>query len=81
MLTLVCAQIRDLFAMQLLRISGMSPPKAAAIVAQYATPMQLCRAFENSNKPEKLLKNLEWQAKKRLGPALSKKIHEHFTCC
>lgn len=64
--------------MQLLSITGLSPPKAAAITAKWATPALLLKAYADSAKPELMLQDLEWQAGKRLGPALSKKVWEHF---
>lgn len=67
-----------MFAMQLLVIRGVSPLKAAAITKAYRTPILLIRAFSQALRPEHLLEDLEWQPRKRLGPALSKKVYEHF---
>lgn len=64
--------------MQLLTITGVSPPKAAVITTKFPTIARLMEGFNSSNDAKTLLQDLEWQPGKRIGPALSKKVWEYY---
>uniref|UniRef100_A0A8C5MNM4 Crossover junction endonuclease MUS81 n=1 Tax=Leptobrachium leishanense TaxID=445787 RepID=A0A8C5MNM4_9ANUR len=70
--------IRDVFARQLMQISGLSSDKATAIIEIYSTPASLMVAYEHcvtTEEKEKLLSNVKFgKLQRNLGPVLSRTI-------
>lgn len=77
-----CQTVREVFARQLLQISGLSGDKAAAIIEQYPTPHSLLSAYErcsNEAEQEKLLSSIRCgKLKRNLGPALSRTVFQLY---
>lgn len=76
--------VRDMFIRQLLQLKTLSLDKALAIVRSYPTPSRLVRAFDecqrNGMAGDLLLAKLEFGvAKRAIGPAISKSVHQLFT--
>ncbi|XP_056383495.1 crossover junction endonuclease MUS81 [Hyla sarda] len=70
--------VREVFARQLMQISGVSGEKATAILERYSTPASLLSAYEccsSTEEKEKLLSNVKCgKLQRNLGPVLSKTI-------
>ncbi|XP_053305678.1 crossover junction endonuclease MUS81 [Spea bombifrons] len=70
--------VKEVFARQLMQISGVSGEKAAAVLDRYGTPASLMSAYErcNSNEEkEKMLSNVKCgKLQRNLGPVMSKTI-------
>ena len=73
--------VRDLFAMQLMQITGMSGRKARAVVEVYPTPVGLWKAYQQCStqqEKDKLLAGLTVN-NRRFGDVLSKRICQTFS--
>ncbi|KAG7218664.1 hypothetical protein INR49_019788 [Caranx melampygus] len=86
-----CQTVREVFARQLMQISGLSGDKAAAILEQYSTPHSLFSAYDRCSteaEKEKLLSSVRYGKLKRfvesdaklwnLGPALSRTVYQLY---
>ncbi|XP_022616887.1 crossover junction endonuclease MUS81 [Seriola dumerili] len=77
-----CQTVREVFARQLMQISGLSGDKAAAILEQYSTPHSLLAAYEqcaSEAEKEKLLSSIRYgKLKRNLGPALSRTVYQLY---
>ncbi|KAK2862834.1 hypothetical protein Q5P01_002367 [Channa striata] len=77
-----CQTVREVFARQLMQISGLSGDKAAAILEQYNTPHSLLTAYDkctSESEKEKLLSSVRYgKLKRNLGPALSKTVYQLY---
>ncbi|XP_008433834.1 crossover junction endonuclease MUS81 isoform X2 [Poecilia reticulata] len=77
-----CQTVREVFARQLMQISGLSGDKAAAILEQYGTPHSLLAAYEkcgSESEKEKLLSCIRYgKLKRNLGPALSRTVYQLY---
>ncbi|KAK5621804.1 Crossover junction endonuclease mus81 [Crenichthys baileyi] len=77
-----CQTVREVFARQLMQISGLSGDKAAAILGQYSTPYSLLAAYEKCGseaEKEKLLSCIRYgKLKRNLGPALSRTVYQLY---
>ncbi|KAM4537231.1 crossover junction endonuclease MUS81 [Odontesthes bonariensis] len=77
-----CQTVREVFARQLMQISGLSGDKATAILEQYSTPHSLLTAYEqcaNEAEKEKLLSCIRYgKLKRNLGPALSRTLYQLY---
>ncbi|KAM9301801.1 crossover junction endonuclease MUS81 [Gastrophryne carolinensis] len=75
--------IKEVFARQLMQISGVSGEKAAAILERYNTPTSLLSAYDccsSTEEREKLLSNVKCgKLQRNLGPVLSKTISQLYT--
>nr|XP_046236993.1 crossover junction endonuclease MUS81 [Scatophagus argus]XP_046236994.1 crossover junction endonuclease MUS81 [Scatophagus argus]XP_046236995.1 crossover junction endonuclease MUS81 [Scatophagus argus] len=73
-----CQTVREVFARQLMQISGLSGDKAAAILEHYNSPHSLLTAYEqcvSEADKEKLLSSIRYgKLKRNLGPALSRTV-------
>ncbi|XP_069821500.1 crossover junction endonuclease MUS81 [Dendropsophus ebraccatus] len=74
--------VREVFARQLMQISGVSGEKAAAVLEKYSTPASLLSAYEcctSTEEKEKLLSNVKCgKLQRNLGPVLSKTISQLY---
>ncbi|KAG8437888.1 hypothetical protein GDO86_008546 [Hymenochirus boettgeri] len=74
--------VKEVFARQLMQISGVSGEKAAAILERYSTPASLVAAYaccNSSEEQEKLLSNVKCgKLHRNLGPVLSKTISQLY---
>ncbi|KAJ3584928.1 hypothetical protein NHX12_013651 [Muraenolepis orangiensis] len=74
--------VREVFARQLMQISGLSGDKAAAVLDQYATPCSLLSAYEScpsDTDREKLLSNIRYgKLNRNIGPALSRTVSQLY---
>ncbi|KAG9475290.1 hypothetical protein GDO78_003631 [Eleutherodactylus coqui] len=74
--------VKEVFARQLMQISGVSGEKATAILERYSTPASLLSAFEcctSTEEREKLLSNVKCgKLQRNLGPVLSKTISQLY---
>ncbi|XP_013876683.1 crossover junction endonuclease MUS81 isoform X1 [Austrofundulus limnaeus] len=74
--------VREVFARQLMQISGLSGDKAAAILELYSTPDSLLAAYDRCSseaEKEKLLSCIRCgKLKRNLGPALSRTIYQLY---
>ncbi|XP_075693469.1 structure-specific endonuclease subunit MUS81 isoform X4 [Rhinoderma darwinii] len=74
--------VKEVFARQLMQISGVSGEKAAAILERYSTPASLLTAYECctfTEEREKLLSNVKCgKLQRNLGPVLSKTISQFY---
>uniref|UniRef100_A0A3Q4M2F3 Crossover junction endonuclease MUS81 n=1 Tax=Neolamprologus brichardi TaxID=32507 RepID=A0A3Q4M2F3_NEOBR len=77
-----CQTVREVFARQLMQISGLSGDKAAAILEHYSTPHSLLTAYEQCTseaEKEKLLSSIRYgKLKRNLGPALSRTVYQLY---
>ncbi|KAM9335655.1 crossover junction endonuclease MUS81 [Symphorus nematophorus] len=77
-----CQTVREVFARQLMQISGLSGDKAAAILEIYNTPHSLLTAYErcaSEAEKEKLLSSIRYgKLKRNLGPALSRTVYQLY---
>ncbi|XP_030609769.1 structure-specific endonuclease subunit MUS81 isoform X1 [Archocentrus centrarchus] len=77
-----CQTVREVFARQLMQISGLSGDKAAAILEHYSTPHSLLTAYEqcaSESEKEKLLASIRYgKLKRNLGPALSRTVYQLY---
>ncbi|KAL7880290.1 hypothetical protein SRHO_G00025440 [Serrasalmus rhombeus] len=77
-----CQTVRDVFARQLMQISGISGDKAAAILEHYSTVSSLMKAYAQcatEAEGEKLLSSIKYgKLKRNLGPALSRTIYQLY---
>ncbi|KAL7875946.1 hypothetical protein AOLI_G00109090 [Acnodon oligacanthus] len=77
-----CQTVRDVFARQLMQISGISGDKAAAILEHYSTVSSLLKAYAQcatEAEGEKLLSSIKYgKLKRNLGPALSRTIYQLY---
>ncbi|XP_028262525.1 structure-specific endonuclease subunit MUS81 [Parambassis ranga] len=77
-----CQTVREVFARQLMQISGLSGDKAAAILEQYSTPHSLLTAYgqcASEAEKEKLLSSIRYgKLKRNLGPALSRTVYQLY---
>ncbi|XP_077863715.1 structure-specific endonuclease subunit MUS81-like [Saccoglossus kowalevskii] len=74
--------VTEMFAKQLMQISGLSAEKAKSILEKYRTPQGLLAAYggipENSGK-EKLLANLKYgKSQRNLGPSVSRMVYQLY---
>lgn len=78
-----CQTVREVFARQLMQISGLSGDKAAAILEHYSTLNSLLTAYEQCStdtEKEKLLSSIRYgKLKRNLGPALSRTIYQLYS--
>uniref|UniRef100_F7DUM7 Crossover junction endonuclease MUS81 n=1 Tax=Xenopus tropicalis TaxID=8364 RepID=F7DUM7_XENTR len=74
--------VKEVFARQLMQISGVSGEKAAAILEKYSTPASLMSAYEScssAEEKEKLLSSVKCgKLQRNLGPVLSKTISQLY---
>lgn len=74
--------VKEVFARQLMQISGVSGEKAAAILEKYSTLASLLDAYKacsTSEEREKLLSNIKCgKLQRNLGPALSKTLSQLY---
>ncbi|KAM8939735.1 structure-specific endonuclease subunit MUS81 [Pelodytes ibericus] len=74
--------VREVFARQLMQISGVSGEKATAILERFSTPASLLSAYEHcisTEEKEKLLSNVKCgKLQRNLGPVLSKTISQLY---
>ncbi|XP_031441011.1 crossover junction endonuclease MUS81 isoform X1 [Clupea harengus] len=77
-----CQTVREVFARQLMQISGLSGDKAAAILEHYNTVNSLVRAYgqcASEAQKEKLLSSIRYgKLKRNLGPALSRTVYQLY---
>uniref|UniRef100_A0A667YQU8 Crossover junction endonuclease MUS81 n=1 Tax=Myripristis murdjan TaxID=586833 RepID=A0A667YQU8_9TELE len=77
-----CQTVREVFARQLMQISGLSGDRAAAILEHYSTPRSLLTAYEqcaSEAEKEKLLSSIRYgKLKRNLGPALSRTVYQLY---
>ncbi|XP_062300940.1 crossover junction endonuclease MUS81 [Scomber scombrus] len=77
-----CQTVREVFARQLMQVSGLSGDKAAAILEQYSTPHSLLTAYErcaSEAEKEKLLSSIRYgKLKRNVGPALSRTVYQLY---
>ncbi|XP_061091844.1 crossover junction endonuclease MUS81 isoform X2 [Conger conger] len=77
-----CQTVREVFARQLMQISGISGDKAAAILEQYSTVSSLLQAYEQcptETDREKLLSSIRYgKLKRNVGPALSRTVYQLY---
>ncbi|KAM8747763.1 crossover junction endonuclease MUS81 [Acanthopagrus schlegelii] len=77
-----CQTVREVFARQLMQISGLSGDKAAAILEHYNTPHSLLTAYKrcvSEAEKEKLLSSIRYgKLKRNLGPALSRTVYQLY---
>uniref|UniRef100_A0A6Q2Y731 Crossover junction endonuclease MUS81 n=1 Tax=Esox lucius TaxID=8010 RepID=A0A6Q2Y731_ESOLU len=77
-----CQTVGEVFARQLMQISGLSGDKAAAILGRYATLHSLMKAYEqchSETEKEKLLSSIQYgKLKRNLGPALSRTVYQLY---
>ncbi|KAM8899418.1 crossover junction endonuclease MUS81 isoform 1-T2 [Spinachia spinachia] len=77
-----CQTVREVFARQLMQVSGLSGDKAAAILEQYSTPHSLLTAYERCTgeaQKEKLLSSIRYgKLKRNVGPALSRTVYQLY---
>ncbi|XP_034532981.1 crossover junction endonuclease MUS81 [Notolabrus celidotus] len=78
-----CQTVKEVFARQLMQISGLSGDKAAAVLEQYSTPHSLLTAYDrcaSEAEKEKLLSSIRYgKLKRNLGPALSKTVYQLYS--
>uniref|UniRef100_A0A3B3QWE8 Crossover junction endonuclease MUS81 n=1 Tax=Paramormyrops kingsleyae TaxID=1676925 RepID=A0A3B3QWE8_9TELE len=78
-----CQTVREVFARQLMQISGVSGDKAAAILEHYGTVSSLLQAYEQCSSDadrEKLLSSVRYgKLKRNIGPALSRTIYQLYS--
>ncbi|XP_077184665.1 structure-specific endonuclease subunit MUS81 isoform X2 [Paroedura picta] len=74
--------VSEVFARQLMQISGISGEKAAAILEQYKTPASLLAAYaacQTASEKEQLLSGIRCgKLRRNLGPALSKTLAQLY---
>lgn len=77
-----CQTVKEVFARQLMQISGLSGDKAAAILERYSTPHSLLTAYERCSseaEKEKLLSSIRYgKLNRNLGPALSRTVYQLY---
>ncbi|KAJ8007970.1 hypothetical protein DPEC_G00099870 [Dallia pectoralis] len=77
-----CQTVGEVFARQLMQISGLSGDKAVAILERYATLHSLRNAYEqchSETEKEKLLSSIQYgKLKRNLGPALSRTLYQLY---
>nr|XP_055053518.1 crossover junction endonuclease MUS81 [Misgurnus anguillicaudatus] len=77
-----CQTVREVFARQLMQISGVSGDKAAAILELYGTISSLLKAYDqctSETEKEKLLSSIKYgKLKRNIGPALSRTIYQLY---
>ncbi|XP_037613801.1 crossover junction endonuclease MUS81 isoform X1 [Sebastes umbrosus] len=77
-----CQTVKEVFARQLMQVSGLSGDKAAAILEQYSTPHSLLTAYDRcagEAQKEKLLSSIRYgKLKRNLGPALSRTVYQLY---
>ncbi|XP_063757299.1 crossover junction endonuclease MUS81 isoform X2 [Eleginops maclovinus] len=77
-----CQTVKEVFARQLMQVSGLSGDKAAAILELYSTPLSLLTAYERcagETEKEKLLSSIRYgKLKRNLGPALSRTVYQLY---
>ncbi|XP_078000727.1 structure-specific endonuclease subunit MUS81-like isoform X2 [Glandiceps talaboti] len=74
--------VTEMFAKQLMQVSGLSAEKAKSILEKYRTPKQLIAAYDDcysTEQREKLLSCLKYgKTKRNIGPALSRAVHQLY---
>lgn len=77
-----CQTVREVFARQLMQISGISGDKAAAILEHYSTVSSLLDAYKQCStdtEREKLLSSIKYgKLKRNIGPALSRTVYQLY---
>ncbi|XP_074554984.1 crossover junction endonuclease MUS81 [Halichoeres trimaculatus] len=77
-----CQTVREVFARQLMQISGLSGDKAAAILEQYSSPHSLLTAYDQCSSEaakEKLLSSIRYgKLQRNVGPALSRTVYQLY---
>ncbi|XP_028847433.1 structure-specific endonuclease subunit MUS81 isoform X1 [Denticeps clupeoides] len=77
-----CQTVREVFARQLMQISGLSGDKAVAVLEHYSTVSSLLKAYDqcpSEADKEKLLSNIKYgKLKRNLGPALSRTVYQLY---
>ncbi|KAL0970704.1 hypothetical protein UPYG_G00245990 [Umbra pygmaea] len=77
-----CQTVGEVFARQLMQISGLSGDKAVAILEHYPTLHSLMKAYEQCHselEKEKLLSSIQYgKLRRNLGPALSRTVYQLY---
>ncbi|XP_004596722.2 crossover junction endonuclease MUS81 isoform X1 [Ochotona princeps] len=77
--------VREVFARQLMQVSGVSGEKAAALVERYGTPSSLLAAYDACATPkeqELLLSTIKCgRLQRNLGPVLSRTLSQLYCSC
>ncbi|CAJ1085816.1 crossover junction endonuclease MUS81 [Xyrichtys novacula] len=77
-----CQTVKEVFARQLMQISGLSGDKAAAILEHHSTPHSLLAAYDRCRseaEKEKLLSSIRYgKLNRNLGPALSRTVYQLY---
>ncbi|KAK3546636.1 hypothetical protein QTP70_031438, partial [Hemibagrus guttatus] len=74
-----CQTIREVFARQLMQISGISGDKAAAILEHYSTVSSAYSQCSTEAEREKLLSSIKYgKLKRNIGPALSRTVYQLY---
>lgn len=77
-----CQTVREVFARQLMQVSGISGDKAAAILEHYNTVSSLMNAYSQCSteaEREKLLSSIKYgKLKRHIGPALSRTVYQLY---
>ncbi|XP_039515244.1 crossover junction endonuclease MUS81 [Pimephales promelas] len=77
-----CQTVREVFARQLMQVSGVSGDKAAAVLEHYSTVSSLLQAYDqcsSETEKEKLLSTIKYgKLKRNIGPALSRTIYQLY---
>ncbi|XP_053485163.1 crossover junction endonuclease MUS81 isoform X2 [Ictalurus furcatus] len=77
-----CQTVKEVFARQLMQISGISGDKAAAILEHYSTVSSLLNAYNQCStdtEREKLLSSIKYgRLKRNIGPALSRTVYQLY---
>ncbi|KAI5609902.1 crossover junction endonuclease MUS81 isoform X1 [Silurus asotus] len=77
-----CQTVKEVFARQLMQISGISGDKAAAILEHYNTISSLLNAYNQCStdaEKEKLLSSIKYgKLKRNFGPALSRTVYQLY---
>lgn len=77
-----CQTVKEVFARQLMQISGISGDKAAAILEHYSTVSSLLNAYNQCStdtEREKLLSSIKYgKLKRNIGPALSRTVYQLY---
>ncbi|KAF7706321.1 crossover junction endonuclease MUS81 [Silurus meridionalis] len=77
-----CQTVKEVFARQLMQISGISGDKAAAILEHYNTVSSLLNAYNQCStdaEKEKLLSSIKYgKLKRNIGPALSRTVYQLY---
>uniref|UniRef100_A0A8C5H4S2 Crossover junction endonuclease MUS81 n=1 Tax=Gouania willdenowi TaxID=441366 RepID=A0A8C5H4S2_GOUWI len=77
-----CQTVKEVFARQLMQISGLSGDKASAVLEHYGTPHSLLQAYDQCSseaEKEKLLSSIRYgKLHRNFGPALSRSVYQLY---